>query len=260
MLLAKKSLGQNYLVDQNIINKIVNVLNIKDKDIIEIGPGRGALTEAIIKRKPKSLVLIEKDLKLYDYLKSKYSLDKKINVFNEDILKFKLEKKIKKDTVIFGNLPYNISSQILVKMIMLKETSLFSDLIFMFQKELANRIVGKFGTKDYGRLYVLTNYSFDISKKFDVSPNCFLPKPKVFSTVLHFTKKKQNSLKIKKIKNLEKITNILFSNKRKMINKNIRKIFKKNENLSIKGLNLKFRPSEIKPEKYYEITKLFEKT
>ncbi len=145
-------------------------------------------------------------------------------------------------------------------MIMLKETSLFSDLIFMFQKELANRIVGKFGTKDYGRLSVLTNYSFDISKKFDVSPNCFLPKPKVFSTVLHFTKKKQNSLKIKKIKNLEKITNILFSNKRKMINKNIRKIFKKNENLSIKGLNLKFRPSEIKPEKYYEITKLFEKT
>ncbi len=96
MLLAKKSLGQNYLVDQNIINKIVNVLNIKDKDIIEIGPGRGALTEAIIKRKPKSLVLIEKDLKLYDYLRSKYSLDKKINVFNEDILKFKLEKKNKK--------------------------------------------------------------------------------------------------------------------------------------------------------------------
>ena len=259
MLLAKKSLGQNYLVDQNIINKIVNILNLKDKDIIEIGPGRGALTEAIIKRKPKSLVLIEKDLNLYDYLKSKYSLDKKINVFNEDILKFKLEKKIQKDTVIFGNLPYNISSQILVKMIMLKETSLYSDLIFMFQKELANRIVGKFGTKDYGRLSVLTNYSLNISKKFDVSPNCFLPKPKVFSTVLHFKRKKQNSLKIKKIKNLEKITNILFSNKRKMINKNIRKIFKKSENLGIKDLNLKFRPSEIKPEKYYEITKLFEK-
>ena len=101
----------------------------------------------------------------------------------------------------------------------------------MFQRELANRISGKFGTKDYGRLSILTNYKLNIFKKFDVSPNCFFPKPKVISTVLHFKVKPVPSFKIKKIENLEKITNLLFSNRRKMINKNIKKIFRSNKKL-----------------------------
>ena len=190
MQYAKKSLGQNFLIDLNVLNKIVNIINIKNKNVVEIGPGKGALTEIILSKNPKSLIVIEKDNKLSENLKFKYHKNKKINIFNEDILKFKLEDKVKKNSIIFGNLPYNISSQILVKIIKFKiDPVKYSDLIFMFQKELANRISGKFGTKDYGRLAVLANYNLNIFKKFDVSPNCFFPKPKVVSSVLHFKKK-----------------------------------------------------------------------
>ena len=261
MYYAKKSLGQNYLIDLNIVKKIINLTEIYKKDILEIGPGKGALTEQILNNKPKSLILIEKDNKLSEKLKFKYHKNKKINIFNEDILKFKLEDKVKKNSIIFGNLPYNISSQILVKIIKFKiDPVKYSDLIFMFQKELANRISGKFGTKDYGRLAVLANYNLNIFKKFDVSPNCFFPKPKVVSSILHFKKKIKKSIKIKNIENLEKITNLLFSNRRKMINKNMKKIFKSYSQLKkIKDLNLSHRPSDITPEQYYKITKLFER-
>ena len=124
---------------------------------------------------------------------------------------------------------------------------------------MAERIIGKFNTSKYGRLSILTGYRLQIINKFDVSPNCFFPKPKINSTVLHFKPNKKVSNKIQNLGNLEKITNILFSNKRKMINKNIKKILNKDKINSIKNLNLKSRPSDLKPEKYYEITELFEK-
>ena len=129
----------------------------------------------------------------------------------------------------------------------------------MFQKEMAERIIGKFNTSKYGRLSILTNYRLKIVSKFNVSPNCFFPKPKVDSTILHFKPNKKILKKIKNIENLEKITNMLFSNKRKMINKTMKKIFDKDKLNSIKDLNLKSRPSDLKPEKYYEITEIFEK-
>ena len=114
MKFAKKSLGQNYLIDKNIINKILNLLIIKGRDIIEIGPGKGGLTDEIIKRKPLSLTLIEKDNDLYKLLKDKYKNNKTLKIYNRDILKFPLEKIVKNKTAILGNLTYNISSQILV--------------------------------------------------------------------------------------------------------------------------------------------------
>ena len=260
MIYAKKSLGQNYLVDINIIKKIVSLKHICDKNVLEIGPGKGALTEEILKNNPKSLILIEKDDLLFNELKSKYKNNPKIIIFNEDILNFKVEEKIKKKSIIFGNLPYNISSQILVKLIKFKKwPPNYSDLILMFQKEMAERVIGNFGSPKYGRLSILRNYRLKISDKFNISSNCFFPKPKVESTVLHLEPKKNDLLKIKKIENLEKVTNLLFSGKRKMINKNIKKIFNENKINMIKNLDLKLRPSNLKPEKYYEITKLFEK-
>ena len=130
----------------------------------------------------------------------------------------------------------------------------------MFQKELAERIIGKFGTPQYGRLSILANYRLRIINKFNVSPNCFFPKPKIISTVLNFVPHEIKDCKINNIENLEKITNIFFSNKRKMINKNIKKIFKTLKIInSIKDLDLMSRPEDLKPEKYYEITKIFEK-
>lgn len=258
--MPKKSLGQNYLTDSNIIKKIINLKDIYNKNVIEIGPGKGALTYEILIRKPKSLILIEKDNILFEDLKNKYQDNPIIKIYNEDILKFDLEKKVEYNSIIFGNLPYNISSQILVKIIKLKKwPPIYSDLIFMFQKEMAERIIGGFNTSKYGRLSIFTNYKLKILNQFNVSPNCFYPKPKVDSTVLYLKPKQNLIYKIKDMNNLEKITNILFSNKRKMINKNIKKIFNEEQISSIKSLDFTSRPSNIKPEKYYEITEFFEK-
>ena len=261
MKYAKKSLGQNFLIDLNVIKKIVDLSSIRNKNILEIGPGRGALTSEILKRKPRSLTLIEKDKFIYEELKIKYGNNKILKIHNEDFLKFDLEKKLKKDTVIFGNLPYNISSQILVKLIKLKIwPPKFSHLILMFQKEMADRIIGNYNTSKYGRLSILANFRLEVLNKFNVSSNCFFPKPKINSTVILFRPKKNIFFNIKNINNLEKVTNIFFSNRRKMINKSMKKIFKNNNFKSIKNINLKSRPSEIKPDKYYEITELFEKS
>ena len=128
----------------------------------------------------------------------------------------------------------------------------------MFQKELADKIIGKYKTRDYGRLSIISNLRLDIIEKFLVSPNCFFPKPKVNSIVINFRPKLNKSFKIKNIKNLEKVTNVLFSSKRKMINKNIRKILKDNQIKNIKNFNINSRPSEIKPEIYYKITEMVE--
>ena len=261
MIYTKRSLGQNFLKDLNIIKKITNITKIVNKDVLEIGPGEGALTNEIIKNNPKSLILIEKDDSLFKKLKLKYINNNKVKIYNEDILKFNLEEKIKKNTIIFGNLPYNISSQILVKIIRFKKwPPKYSALIFMFQKEMADRIIGKFKTSKYGRLSILANYKLKVLNKFNVSPNCFFPKPKVISTVLFLKPNHKIFHKIKNIQNLEKITNILFSNKRKMINKGFSKLFKNAENLSRKlDINLSLRPDQLNENDFYRIVEYYEK-
>ena len=259
MQFAKKSLGQNFLIDKNIIKKIINIIDIENKNIIEIGSGKGALTNEIIKKKPKSLSIIEKDFNLSKELNLKYKNNKIVKIYNIDVLKLNIEKLCRKNSIIFGNLPYNISSQILVKILKFKKwPPKFTDLILMFQKELGEKILGKFPSANYGRLSILTSYRLKILKKFLVSPNCFLPKPKVTSLVIHF-KPQLSTIILKDISNLEKITNIIFSNKRKMINKNIKKILSKKNILLINNLKLNLRPAEIEPEIFYKIAKLYEK-
>jgi 16S rRNA (adenine1518-N6/adenine1519-N6)-dimethyltransferase len=161
--------------------------------------------------------------------------------------------------MIIGNLPYNISSQILVKMIKFKKwPPNFYDLIFMFQKELGEKIIGLYQTPNYGRISILANSRLKVINNFFVSPNCFRPKPKITSMVIHF-KPKSTLLSIKDILNLEEVTKIFFSNKRKMINKNIKKLFTLKQIKSLNQLDLKSRPTELNPEMYYKITKLYEK-
>ena len=148
----KKSLGQNFLIDKNIIHKIVNLTNFKNQNIIEIGPGKGALTEIILEKKPKLLTLIEKDNFLFKELKEKYTNYNNIKIYNKDILKFDIEKIIKQKTIIVGNLPYNISSQILVKFLRFKNwPPKICDLIFMFQKPQYNY----FGSKKTRKFLVI---------------------------------------------------------------------------------------------------------
>ena len=163
------------------------------------------------------------------------------------------------DSIIFGNLPYNISSQIFVNILRLKKLPhKISDLVFMFQKEVGEKIVCNYPSANYGRLSILSNLRLTCIKKFYVSPNCFFPKPKVNSIVIFLKPKKTTAYNIKKIENLEKITNIIFSNKRKMINKNIKKLLNQNQIIKIKDLKLNLRPADLKPSIYYKITELYE--
>ena len=259
---AKRSLGQNFLIDKNIINKIINVVDINENNtVIEIGAGYGNLTKYIIDRKPKKIFAIEKDKKLSLFLKKKFRLSKNLKVINEDILNIIQKNNLGKNIIVFGNLPYNISTKILASLVMLNKWPPWYDiLILMFQKEVADRIIAKTRTKEFGRLAVLSNWRLDIKKHFDISKNCFFPKPKINSTLLSFKPKKINTFNLKNPKNLEKVTRILFSNRRKMINKNFKKLFK--EKLSrIKNLNLDLnkRPEELTNETYYKIAFEYEK-
>ena len=211
MIKPKKSLGQNFLIDNNILNKIIKLAKINNNEVIEIGPGTGNLTKKILQENPKKLVLIEKDQALVDNLMIEIKNYKNFKIFNEDILKFDLEKKVKKNSIIIGNLPYNISSQILVKLIKFKKwLPKYMKLILMFQKEVAEKILAKHNTTNYGRLGILTAARLKITNQFDVSPNSFYPVPKVKSTVLVFEPIINKNFKVKNIKNLEEVSHIFF--------------------------------------------------
>ena len=206
------------------------------------------------------MTIIEKDDSLFKSLKLKFARNDSLKLINDDILNIDIEELIKDGAIIFGNLPYNISSQILVKFLRFKKwPPKFNDLVFMFQKELADRITGKYLSANYGRLSIISNYRLNILRKFNISPNCFIPKPKITSTLLHFRPIQKEKFKIKNINNLEKVTNILFSGRRKMINKNIQKILTKKEISKINDLKLDSRPSQLNPDIYYKITEFFEK-
>jgi len=258
----KKSLGQNFLIDKNIISKIIKIGNInKNKTVMEIGAGYGNLTESIAWMNPKKIWAIEKDKKLSFFLTEKFQSKKNIKIINEDILNIIRNKNIDKNLLVLGNLPYNISTQILASLVTLKKWPPWYDLlIFMFQKEVADRIIAKPNTKEFSRLTVLSNWRLDIKKHFDVSKNSFFPRPKVNSTILSFRPKKNNLFNLKNPKNLEKITQVLFSNRRKMINKNLKKLFKtKLFLLNELNIDLKKRPEELNNEIFYKIAIQYEK-
>ena len=258
MIKAKKSLGQNFLEDKNIIKKIIDTTVIRDETILEVGPGTGNLTEYILKKNPKELFVIEKDNNLTSILEQKFK--DKIKIINDDILKVN-EKEITKDKlIVFGNLPYNISTEILCKWIINLNNELFwfKGLILMFQKEVADRIISKINSSHYGRLSVLANWRLRIEKVFDIKPSCFYPKPKVDSSLLIF-KPKKSFLKIKDAKNLEKITRVFFNHRRKMIKKPYNFLFDGNQRIQEKlNLDLNLRPQNLNIETYCNLAKEYE--
>ena len=258
MIISKKSLGQNFLIDKNIINKILDIIEINKKNILEIGPGTGNLTSQILKRFPKKLTVIEKDEKLAKILKDSFGL--RINIINDDVLEIDENKLDEEKLIVFGNLPYNISTEILCKWILnINDNNFwFKNLILMFQKEVADRIISKFNSTNYGRLSILSNWKLNIKKVFDVKPICFTPRPKVESTVLHF-EPKQNFLKLRNPKNLEHITRTFFKHKRKMIKKPYNTIFNGRMDIAEKlNIRLSLRPQHLDFETYYKLTKEYE--
>ena len=258
MIKAKKSLGQNFLIDKNIINKIINTVSITDNEILEVGPGTGNLTREILRNNPSKMYLVEKDTFLAESLKE--IIDERVKIFNEDILKFDESSLSKNKIIVFGNLPYNVSTEILSTWITnLKNDYWFSDLILMFQKEVADRIIAQFNTSTYGRLSILANWRLNINKICDISPESFSPRPKIQSTLIHFTPKK-NFSKIKDPINLEKITRIFFSHRRKMLKKPFNQIFNGNADLLNKfNIDLNLRPQNLDFDTYYKLTIEYEK-
>ena len=231
MIKAKKSLGQNFLIDKNILRKIYQLIPKENLNILEIGPGIGSLTEYIIKTKPKLFELVEIDQNFIPILKDKFSSYKNIKLTNIDILKYKINESI---DLIISNLPYNISSQILVKICLSNKQP--SNLILMFQKEFALRLIDK----KLNSLNSLVQCFYDTKKVFDVSKNCFRPSPKVNSSVLFFRKIEKPLLLNSEIENFISFKQKVFSFKRKSLNKIL-----KNYDLSSLNLDLTQRVESL---------------
>ena len=257
MIRAKKSLGQNFLIDNKILEKIVSCVNIKNKTILEVGPGTGNLTNYILNKEPKKIIAIEKDNELVNNLRKKF--DEKIEIINDDILSINENSLSKEKIIVFGNLPYNISTEILSKWIInLKNNYWFECLALMFQKEVADRIIANVDNSNYGRLSILSNWKLNINKICDIKPTSFNPKPKIDSTLLLFTPK-DNYFKIKNPKNLEKITRIFFSNRRKMLKKPYNKLFNGDLSISEKlNIDLTLRPQNLDCTTYFKLTQEYE--
>jgi 16S rRNA (adenine1518-N6/adenine1519-N6)-dimethyltransferase len=257
LIKAKKSLGQNFLIDEGILKKIVNVVNIKEKNILEIGPGSGNLTSYILMNEPKKIIVIEKDQYLAKGLEKKFR--DKVTVINKDILEVDETTLINEKFTVFGNLPYNISTEILSKWIVnLKNSFWFDHLVLMFQKEVANRIISKFNKSTYGRLSILVNWKLNVEKICDIKPESFSPKPKVDSSLLLFSPKSK-TFNIKDPKNLEKVTRIFFSHRRKMLKRPFNQLFNGNQKILDKlKIDLNLRPQNLDFETYYRLTSEYE--
>ena len=231
-IILKKKYGQNFLIDKNILTKITNLISEENLSILEIGPGDGKLTDKIILKKPSSLTLIEIDRDLIENLNKKYSGYNEINIINENILDYKIKKKY---DLIISNLPYNISSQVLVKLSIMNYIP--DTLILMFQKEFAQRLLAQ----KLNSLNSLIKCFYEIELNFHVSKNCFRPVPKIDSSVLSFKKIKEKLLNKNEINNYIAFKRNLFSHKRKSLRNLLKKHDLKDKfdvNLRVEDLKL----------------------
>ena len=248
----KKKLGLNFLKNEKILKKIVSISNLKNKNIIEIGPGKGALTKHIIAQEPKSLFLIEKDKSLKPYLEK--LIHEKVlqsKIIYDDVLKVNLsEITPDKKSIIIGNLPYNISTTLIVNLLTIMNN--FALMIFMVQSEVANRLCAKVSTKGYGRISVLSQLFCEIEKIFDVGPENFFPKPKVNSTLIRIYPIKKISFRYEDIDFLLKKA---FCFRRKKIRNNLLRYLPKINYFDLeKKFDLDKRPQDFTPEEYLKIS------
>ena len=253
----KKSLGQNFLIDRTVLEQIVDTVNIANKEVLEIGPGSGNLTTFILKKNPKKVYAIEKDDELALLLEDKFA--NQITIINDDVLKISEDKISSEKLTVFGNLPYNISTEILSKWITnLDKKIWFESLVLMFQKEVAERIIAESNTSKYGRLSILSNWKLNIKKVIDIKPQSFSPRPKIDSTLLLFTPK-EKIFEIKDAKNLEMITRVFFSQRRKMLKKPFKQVFNNAKEVAEKfSIDLNLRPQNLEPEMYFKLVKEYE--
>jgi 16S rRNA (adenine1518-N6/adenine1519-N6)-dimethyltransferase len=259
MFRHKKSLGQNFLINKEIIKKIADIATItKDTNIIEVGPGMGSLTKELLNRNPKKIYAIEYDKDLITSLEDTKNNHNNFDYEINDALNINEKNIFEKKAIIFGNLPYNISLKLLIKWIY-SDTwpPFYSQMILMFQKEVAERIIANCNNKKYGRISILTNTRLDVKFHFNVSKKEFNPEPKVDSSVLSFNPKQKSKFTLKDLDILSELTKTIFNNKRKMISKVLKKNFNDEELKVINFDKIKnLRPENLDFNFYYKLLDL----
>ncbi len=248
MVFAKKKWGQNFLVDNNLLEKIINNVKIdSNENVLEIGPGQGALSEKLVGI-CNELHMVEIDRDLIAILKQHNKLSQ-AEIINQDILKVDLPTLDIENPVVVGNIPYNITSPIVFWLI--KHLASWNRAYLMVQKELAQRLTAKIGTKDYSRLTVMTSLYFDIKICFLISPNVFLPKPKVQSAFIEIIKKEDSSHHDINLKSFDQVVRMAFNQRRKMLRNSLSSL-----NIDIKNCGIDFteRPEQLSVEDFIQIS------
>ena len=250
---AKKYKGQNFLLDDNLCKKIVSLTDLKNQILLEFGAGPGNLTRAALSLHPKKLIAIEIDKQFLPILLEIQKKYPSLEIRNTDALTVKIRDFTNKKIFILGNLPYNIASQLLIKV--LDEIELVEGLIITIQKEMAERIYANPHNKAYGIISVLCQARLDIKKYFDIAPNLFYPRPQVFSTTVSMlTKEKQ--LKLQEWLMLKKILRYAFGKRRKMIKTSLSQLFPDIKNFLYKiSIDPKLRAENLTVEDYIRLSK-----
>ena len=254
-LMAKKALGQNFLLDQNVTDKIIRsslaargIPDFSGEDVFEIGPGPGGLTRAVLKTNPHSLTVIEMDERCIEIMQELQMVcGATLQIVNGDALEFDFGLKTERPKSIVSNLPYHISVPLLLGF--LRQMRNFNSLTLMFQKEVAERISAEPNNKNYGRLSVISQLVCKIKPLFNLNPNCFVPAPKIWSSVLLFLPQ-ENIPTAEEFKKLEKITEVAFGQRRKMIRQSLKSLPNLEKASAAAGVALTDRAENITPEQY----------
>ena len=264
-IFAKKSLGQNFLQDVSVVERICESTKIDGKTILEVGPGTGFLTRQIIKSMPKELVLIEKDSRMIDILNGLIAATADVNIklFNKDAQTFNLFEHFDKKITIIANLPYNIGTTLAMNWI--EQTERIEQMVLMLQKEVVERLCAQPNSGDYGRISVLVQAVCNVEHLFDVRPECFNPQPKVMSAIVKITPKPATEQPTKvEYEYLSLLCKIAFSQRRKkLVN-----VLKNDANFQNKFKNFdiySFIPADARAEditvgEYLKIVRKFLKT
>ena len=260
-LMAKKALGQNFLLDRNITDKIIRTTlqrqELKDfsgSNLIEIGPGPGGLTRSALSANPDSMTVIEMDERCIAIMEEiREKTGNRLHIINGDALKTDFAAFPEKPKHIISNLPYNISVPLLTGW--LYQITEYQSLTLMFQKEVADRILAPTGCKDYGRISILAQLQCKIERLLDLSPDCFVPAPKIWSSVLLF-RPAENPLPPQQLKKIEHLTAMTFGQRRKMIRQRLKSVPELEEKCTKIGVETSWRPEQITPEQFQKLANL----
>ena len=257
-----KKLGQNFIFDLNITNNIAKIANCHNKNIIEIGPGPGGLTRSIFIQGANSIIAIEKDYKSVKCLQSLQDIcGEKLKIIHDDVLNLKLIDFQPFPKSIIANLPYNISSKLIInwlKEINLNKDVLIDEITITIQKELADKLVSKVGGSNYGRISLITNLLSSVSKEIELPPSVFFPKPKVHSSVVKITPLTEPRFDVD-LDIFEKLTRRAFGNRRKMLRQSL-KDFGGSNLLKLANIKDNLRAQDLSTSEFCKLSKLFAQT